>query len=384
MYSSRMTKKDNAAAADLWSQIFERLAVDPWAAVMDPEHDESVDYARFREAMANAGWSREEIEAIEEAQRAREEEAPVTSPGVNRHVEAALAHLADDVEAAMKRLGIESHAQVARGVEPVAGPMAAKIGVIMTEESIVTVGSFLFRFCGLIARAFTRTLRLNPWLWESDDYTQKAGMVLLRGSPDTLRYWMRIYLSFATTGTHVWVPLRPSTREEIFLMEQVARAMEIFAIAHEYGHHHLAHGRDVEADPKAQEFEADQFALKICEEVDRRPVILENPYLISGAGGVVLLMALDTLRLIEEVIGVPPALSESHPSVSDRIVRFDSVRLFLPAEFKRLRGFRTASARIMALVHQVLLPTFVALPPVQLAEVRRLREQMRSPSPLPG
>jgi hypothetical protein len=119
----------------------------------------------------------------------------------------------------------------------------------------------------------------------------------------------------------------------------------------------------------------------ICGEVDRRPVILENPYLVSGAGGVVLLMALETLRSIEELMGAPPFRGATHPPISDRIVRFDSVRLLQPAEFKRLRGFRVASARIMALVHKVLLSALAALPSPRLAEMHRLREQMRAPAP---
>ncbi len=369
--------KDNTAAADLWRQIFERAAADPFATVMDPDHDVATDRARFREAMAEAGWSEAEINDFEDQQRALEASAPETNPGVNRHVEAMMARLADDIEAAMDRLGLKSHTRVARGVEPRAGPLAAKIGVIMTEESIVTVGSFLFRFCGLIARAFTRTLHLDPWLWEAGGYKQETGMALLLRSPDVIRYWHNIYFSFATTGSHIGVPFRPSTRNEVMLMEQVARAMEIFAIAHEYGHHHFTHGRDINAESHLQEFEADQFALRICDEVDRRPVILENPYLVSGAGGVVLLMALEMLRSVEELMGAPPAQGETHPQVAGRVIRFDSVRLLQPAEFKSLKGFRVASSRIMALVNQALVPSLAALPSPLLAEMRRLREQMR-------
>ena len=86
------------------------------------------------------------------------------------------------------------------------------------------------------------------------------------------------------------------------LFEQVARAMEIFAIAHEYGHHHLGHGSQIDGDPMQEEFEADQFALKISYEVEQKPFLFDNPYLSSGAGGVVLLLALATLRKFEETL----------------------------------------------------------------------------------
>lgn len=329
--------KDNAAAADLWAQIFQRSAADPWAALVDPDHDAKADGEQFRAAMVTAGWSVDEIDEMEQAEREQVASAPFTSPGVNPRVEAHMAQLADDVEAAMDELGITSHAKVARGIEPRVGPIATKTGVIMTDQSIVTVGAFLFRFCGLVARAFTRTLQINPWVWEDKKYTQEDGLSLLRSRPDLVAYWLRIYLAFATTGTHLGVPFRPSAKHEVLLMEEIARAMEIFAIAHEYGHHHFAHGRDIEADPYAQEFEADQFALRISSQTDRRRFSgMENPYLVSGAGGAVLLMATTTLREIDELLGAQAASGDTHPAAADRIARFNSVRVLQPAEFHRL------------------------------------------------
>lgn len=371
--------KENDAAIDLWTQMFQRMAADPSAAIMDPQYDSAADEARFREAMLSAGWSENEIESRLQMQQVLIAEAPVTSPGVNRDVEAALDRLANDVEAAMARLKLQSQRRVARGVEPRAALSAAKIGVIMTDESVVTVSAFLFRFCGLIARAFTRTLHLNPWLWEADDYCPERARDHLLRAPDLLSYWFRIFASFATTGTHVGVPLRPSTPQEVVLMEQVARAMEVFAIAHEYGHHHLRHGRDVAADLHDQEFEADQFALKICDEVeDMNVTVFPNPYLASGAGGVILLMALETLSMIDDLIGARPVEANTHPSVADRVARLDTVRLIEPAEFARLRGFRLASVRVMTLVREALVPALAASSPEQLEEWRRLRDRMRS------
>jgi hypothetical protein len=158
-------------------------------------------------------------------------------------------------------------------------------------------------------------------------------------------------------------------------MEQIARAMELFAIAHKYGHHRLAQGRNIGADARQEEFDADQFALKICYEVDRMPVIIENPYLISGAGGVVMLMALDTLRVIEEILGEPGADVSTHPSVKERIKRFDSVRMLFPDEFRWLKGFRTLSGRIMSVVQDALLPGFA-----QISSPRSQRNPEATPS----
>ncbi len=352
----------NNAAKDLWSQILSRQIAEPNATVWEPGSDLAADEAKMRAGLEAAGWRETEIQHLIDIQAERQRAAPVTSPGVNPFVEAQHSSLCDAIEAAMDRLKLNTHDRVARGVEPRVGPIAAKTSVVMTEESIITIGSFLFRFCGLVARAFTRTLLLSPHLWESREYTRASGIAALKRSPDLIVYWIKIYASFAATGTHIGVPYRPSTINEVMLMEQIARAMEIFAIAHEYGHHHLSHGRDIEADPRKEEFDADQFALRICDEVDRKPIVLENPYLISGSGGVVLLLALETLSSIEAALGKPVSSADTHPPIRERLARFNSVRVVMPDQLKWLKRFRTVSAEIMDVVGESVTTALKDLP----------------------
>ncbi len=314
--------KRNEAAIQLWEQIFLSMAKCPDAALWNPNYDPAEDKAKGDEGFKQAGWSDEEILSRNEEMNAFTSNASATNLMVNPYAQAQFAKLCDDVEAAMDRLKLSSYASVARGIEPRLGPYAAKTNVIMTDESIITVGAHTFRFCGLVARAFARTLRLNPFIWESDDYDEAVARQYLRTSPDLVKYWLRIYLSYALTGTNVLVPFRPATKTELLLFEQVARAMEIFAISHEYGHHNFNH-REVGKDAYQEEFEADQFALKICYEVERSPIIFENPYLSSGAGGAILLLALQTLSEVEGlVVGRKGPTFDTHPSVASRIQRF--------------------------------------------------------------
>ncbi|GES47178.1 hypothetical protein RsS62_64300 [Rhizobium dioscoreae] len=356
--------KKNESARELWEQVLSRLAAEPDATMWDPNYDDAADRERMRDAYAKAGWSLKEIEERDILQEELISNAPVTSPGVNRHVEGMLARLCDDVEAAMDRLKMDSHAKVARGVEPRSGPFVSMINVIMTDESIVTVGSFLFRFCGVVAKAFTRTLQINPFFWESTGYSSQAAQRYLRENPEILRYWMEIYVSFAITGTNAWVPFRPARRTELILFEQIARAMELFGIAHEYGHHSYQHGRDIGSDPHQEEFQADQFALKVSYEIEMRPLLAENPYLSSGAGGVILLAALDTLRSIGAVTDDKKnSHLDSHPPTGSRIERFDSVAIMRPEEFAALKNFRVVSARIMSAVELELLDSMQGLNP---------------------
>jgi hypothetical protein len=114
--------------------------------------------------------------------------APLTSPGVNPHLAFLFGRLCTDIKAAMNPLHLDSHARMAHGVEPRVGPLAALTNVTMTDESIVTVGSFLFRFCGLAARAFARTLLLEPTFWESASYSEEAARVYLKASPKLMVY----------------------------------------------------------------------------------------------------------------------------------------------------------------------------------------------------
>jgi hypothetical protein len=367
----------NEAARDLWDQIFARLAADEYAAIVDPDHNDDADERRVHDGMAEAGWSAEEIESRVRTARTSRSGQAETSPGVAPNIERQLNLLCDDVEAAMGRLGLSSHVHLARGVEPVVTtPGAAMVNVIMTDQAIITVTSFFFRFCGLVARAFTRTLHIDPRIWDSPDYSEESALALLRSSPVVGQYWLSIFLSYALTGTNVLTPYRPARRHELILFEQVARAMELFALAHEYGHHHLAHGRDIDVDPKRQEFEADLYAIKICHEIERQPLLVANPYLSSGAGGVVLLAALEILRGTTRCIThETPPQSDSHPTVAERLARLDAAVVPSEPEFRVFQNFRLASQRLMHVVGLMVNQALGALTPSMIAELQRATRQ---------
>ncbi|OYY41169.1 MAG: hypothetical protein B7Y56_15490 [Gallionellales bacterium 35-53-114] len=363
----------NQSARQLWEQIFANMVKSEDATLVSPDYDSADEEARLRTGLAQAGWTEQEMDARIKIYKAQHENAPVTSPGVSAHVETQLARLCDDIEAAMTRLGLDSQARLARGIEPRDGPYASMTNVIMTRQGIVTVSSFMFRFCGLVARAFTRTLSLNPSFWESEDYLEENSCNFLKQQPALTLYWLRIYLSFAITGTHVLVPFQPANKDEVILFEQVARAMELFAIGHEYGHHHHGHGRQLEDDQKQEEFDADRFAIEVGYEVEQQPLILWNPYLSSGAGGAILLLALDTLRKINEIISgnsVPP--SDTHPTTIDRLAQFEQLSTSFPDDFKAIKGFRIASVRIMTTVDACITNSIASLPPERLKELRVL------------
>jgi hypothetical protein len=171
MRSAMSGSQDKEAASDLWRQTFARMAASEHATLVRPEYDRAEAEARLRSSYAEAGWSTAEIEERIAVERAAIASAPVTSPGVELSAELILDAICRDIESAMTRLGLDSHLRVARGIEPLVDRLPSMTNVVMTDQGIVTVGSFFFRFCGLIARGFARTLHLNPWLWEHEDYS---------------------------------------------------------------------------------------------------------------------------------------------------------------------------------------------------------------------
>jgi hypothetical protein len=115
-------KRANDAAIHLWEQIFSGLAKRDDATLSDPDYDYAEGEARARIAFQSAGWSKGEIQSRLEADKKLLSSAPITSPGVNLFSELFLEKSADDIESAMERLNMHSHARVARGIEPVVGP----------------------------------------------------------------------------------------------------------------------------------------------------------------------------------------------------------------------------------------------------------------------
>ncbi|WP_169543595.1 M48 family metalloprotease [Sneathiella aquimaris] len=369
-----MVNKKNDSAIQLWEQIFSNLSKQENATIWNSDYDPSEDDIEMAAGLKQAGWLDGDIQFRKNLTRKILQAAPGTSPRVSPFVETAFDVLCNDIEAAMERLKLNSHERVTKGIEPRVGPFASKINVIMTEESIITVGSHLFRFCGLIARAFTRTLNTNLDFWSSESYCKNKARNQLQRSPEIMCYWMRIFLSYAVSGTNTFVPYLPANRFELLPFEQVARSMEIFAISHEYGHHHFEHGKEVLSEPFFEEFQADQFALKICYEVENSPLIAPNPYLSSGAGGVALLLALDILKSIENILGNETSKSsKTHPNILARIDRFDTVSIMKPEEFISLKNFRLVCHRVLEVVGLELLASFSELPPDILKTANSLK-----------
>lgn len=355
-------KQPNEAARDLWRQIFERAAAKPDAALFRPDEESEAKQAELAvQALLEAGWSEAEIERRNETSALHADLEQPNSPGVAPGLEFRLQVLSDRVKRVIADTGDTEHEKIEVAIDPIAGVSASLTNVIMTDQGILAVSSFLFRWCGLVARAYTRTLFVALIHWTSAAPDIARDRAALLRSPDVVHYWFRIFTSFSLTGTHALVPFRPSTPTEFHLFEQVAWAMEYFTIAHEFGHHVLGH-RQVGEDPQQQEFEADAFSARICEQLEFEPFpLIPNPYTRTGAGGSLMLISLEILRCFEGASDLG-----THPAASDRVDRISSRNLIFPKQLEMDQDFNGTVKRIMKAVATL------------MEELRTAEDQLRS------
>lgn len=348
-------KRRNDAARDLWKQIFKRAAADLNSTLYESdEESEAAQRALTAKALKEAGWSEVEISRHLETDSIHGELEYVNSPGVGPGLEFKLGVLSNRVRNAISKTGDSSCEKVEMAIDPKAGVSASITNVIMTDQAVLSVSSFLFRWCGLVARAYTRTFYADMAHWTSKRSDLAADRECLLKYPDLVLYWFRIFMSFSGTGTHALVPFRPSSPKEFLLFEQVAWSMEYFTVAHEFGHHALGH-RSVDEDPIVQEFQADAFAMKICEQLEFEPFpLLPNPYNRTGAGASLMLRALEILRTFEDPPGDCAAGVETHPSTNDRIAKISTRNLMQPKQLEMDQEYNDTVERIMSAVNAVI------------------------------
>jgi hypothetical protein len=197
--------------------------------------------------------------------------------------------------------------------------------VLTTEVSILNVSAPFIIFCNLVSKAMARTLIHEPGKMVrvcNDPSMIKAN---LQSSPQLRAEWSRILVHYAAFGwppqglTPVPEPIAQVTRILIL------RAIEWFALAHEYGHHVMKHAEVASSDAQInhldQEHEADIFAMAVSMGLGTREEVM-NFYAISGVGGVIILGMLDLVRRAKATLetGVDDVAPRgTHPSFSDRI-----------------------------------------------------------------
>jgi hypothetical protein len=287
--------------------------------------------------LAWATENRPHLEAIARANGAEEADAPTAvdeylkilqgttqgGPFDDLNVSFILEGVVHRVEAVCLRGGVPVREGVAYGVQPKMGLEASQLAVMGTSASIITVSQGFPPFCNLISKAVALSMvpKGGSMGWDSIEVLTR-----LRQTPKLQIFWTQIFSSYALDGwppTDIEMPLLDPLQQWVRL--QVLQAMELFAVAHEYGHHVLKHGESQATnetrDHFSDEHEADVFGRLIClnEGLESTP---PNLFTASGAGAVLMLGGIELVRRTKAVLetGVAkPSPRRSHPPLDERL-----------------------------------------------------------------
>jgi hypothetical protein len=147
------------------------------------------------------------------------------------------------------------------------------------------------------------------------------------------------------------------------------RAVELFALAHEYGHHVMRHGvtdtSEDTTDHFFEEHQADIFARSASLEIGSREMP-PNFYAMSGTGGVIILGALDLLRRAKAILETgndDTNPRNRHPPFVDRIAQMALLdqHLSSPGQRQGAATMRKCFVEIIEVIWETVRPNIVKL-----------------------
>jgi hypothetical protein len=252
-----------------------------------------------------------------------------TSPGSqfdDINGRAIIERVISQVEEVCLEHGVPTHAGVVYGTDAMLGLGIGQRAVLETEASIIEVSVHFLAFSNGIARLLARTI---PYHQVDDDQIVvwrniAALRGILRRNIDLVHDWSEALTSFAAIGVQPQGPMVPLNDAQNAIRILLLRAIELFAIGHEYGHHSMRHGQVTSSENSEtfqDEYSADLFG-RGCSMAIGAGDEEDNFYAVSGAGGVLILGSLELVRHVRAILETghdePPPRSH-HPPYLDRV-----------------------------------------------------------------
>jgi hypothetical protein len=264
---------------------------------------------------------------------------------------------------------IEKRAGVAFGTDPVSGLNISQRPVLQTEASIIEVSIHFLSFSNMIAKLLALTIPHelkdgeNVWVIRDLEKIEER----LQQSLDLVDKWSVMLASFAAVG------VQPQGFElllddgENAIRTLLLLAIETFSISHEYGHHTSRHGLVADSEESREadfrdEYEADYFA-RACSIAIGFKEEQVNFYAASGAGGVIILGALELVRRTAAVLEsgseqMPPR--RRHPPYLDRVANLARLDERLIEKNRQQAGeYRNFFVELIELVWSFVKPNIV-------------------------
>lgn len=333
--------------------------------------NENIDLIR-NIARANS-VSEGDIDSVVETYRQTLRTAPRGSPFDDVNALVILGRIVDDIGRFCIENDIPIRGGIVAGVEPAFGTNIHQANVPTTDVSIIAATIPFIALCNLVARVMARSLPHYPvpdsLPYVSFDPEEVRGHLMSR--PDVVYEWSQLIAHYAMLG---WPPQQnmstsPQGWEQMTRI-QLLRALELFAVAHEFGHHVEGHGvllsSEDRTDMLTEEHEADVFARVASIKIgatDQPP----NRFAVAGVGGVVILGVLDLVRRAKALLAPhdkesDSSYDETHPPLAERLSMISILDQYLPEAWRTSAPImRQCFADILEIIWALTEPEFVRL-----------------------
>lgn len=263
--------------------------------------------------------------------------------------------------------GIPVREGVVVGVSPTEGLHAYQSEVPATGASIIDFALPFVMFCNQVAILIARTL---PHLTSGAEVAVCCDPVRARHALATdealFKAWGMVLARYAIEGWPLALPKLPIDAERASTRVQILFSMELFAVAHEYGHHVLLHGvvgsSRMTGDAAMMEHDADGFSRMVSMAIGANSES-PNSFAISGASGALMLGAIDLVRRTKHVLEAgntkfPPL--EVHPPLHERVAHLGSFDHFAPEECrKQFAAMRDDLLGVVEMIWAAMEPMFL-------------------------